>query len=114
MLEADLAWFGVSPILGERPAMPRLDTTGRLLGAMYVLEGSALGGLVIARHLERVLALNPGQGNAYFRGFGERTGAIWIEFCEVLQRSVAEEETETAALAAREMFLVFEAWMLRA
>ena len=45
-----------------------------LLGAMYVMEGSTLGGQLIARHVELVLGLTAGQGNAHFRGHNERTG----------------------------------------
>src|SRR5579875_2795412 len=48
------------------------ETHGRgfeaaFLGAMYVMEGSTLGGRFIARHVEAVLGLEPGQGDAYFQ-----------------------------------------------
>ena len=48
-------------------------------GALYVLEGSTLGGRFIARHVEEVLGLHPGQGDLYFRGHGDQTGALWRE-----------------------------------
>jgi heme oxygenase len=108
MLDADLAWHGVAPIEHEGLTMPGLGTTATLLGAMYVMEGSALGGRVIARHLESTLLLNPRQGNAYFRGFEERTGPLWREFCEVFERTVPESESEIAIAGAREMFRAFE------
>jgi heme oxygenase len=112
MVEADLAWHGVTPDSSQQLAMPSLNTKARLLGAMYVMEGSALGGQIIARHLERMLNLEPGHGNAYFRGFGERTGVMWREFCGVLERNIAEDECEDAISGARDMFAVFELWML--
>ncbi len=53
-LQADLlalGWTRVAP----SPAPAVLDSRGRALGLLYVMEGSALGGQVIARHLARTL-----------------------------------------------------------
>lgn len=53
-LEADLVamgWTREAP----SPAPAGLDSRGRALGLLYVLEGSALGRQVIARHLARTL-----------------------------------------------------------
>jgi heme oxygenase len=61
-----------------------------------------------------VLKLTPGCGNAYFRGFEERTGALWLEFSKVLERTVDDRDSEEAIASAKEMFAVFEAWMLQA
>ena len=55
------------------------------LGALYVVEGSTLGGQVIARHVRR--ALGPalaGGGLRYFTAYGARTGAMWRAFCDEL------------------------------
>ena len=41
------------------------------LGAFYVLEGSTLGGRMIARHIQPMLGLEDGQGDAYFRVHGD-------------------------------------------
>ncbi len=49
------------------------------LGAMYVMEGSTLGGRFLARHVESVLGIEPGRGDAYFQGHGEATGSLWRE-----------------------------------
>lgn len=59
----DLAALGAPPVTREAnrassPALaPALDSEARALGATYVLEGSSLGGLVLARSLDRRLAL---------------------------------------------------------
>ena len=73
------------------------------LGAMYVMEGSTLGGQYIARHVEERLGLQPGEGDAYFRGYGERTGAMGNGFRGVLA-AVPEEHTELVISAAKTMF----------
>jgi heme oxygenase (biliverdin-IX-beta and delta-forming) len=111
LLERDLAWFGVAPIDEARPAMPETQDAASLLGAMYVMEGSTLGGRLIARHVERVLGLSAGVGNAYFCGHNQQTGTLWKEFCDVLQASVPDRETDTVIAAAKTMFRVFGSWM---
>jgi heme oxygenase len=113
MLERDLAWFGSTVDGEQRPTLPEMNTQARRLGVMYVMEGSTLGGQLIARHVERVLGLSEGQGNAYFRGHGARTGTMWKEFCEVLQTRVPDSEAEAVMGAAKEMFAVFGSWMGR-
>ena len=56
------------------------DPRSIFLGRMYVMEGSTLGGQYIARHVEETLGLSSGEGNSYFRGYGEATGERWREF----------------------------------
>ncbi len=91
--------------------LPVFRGRAELMGAMYVMEGSRLGGQLIARHVERVLSLGPGEGTSYFRGFGERTGVMWKEFMERLREDVADEETDAVIAGAKTMFGVFGAWM---
>lgn len=55
------------------------------IGCAYVLEGSSLGGQVIARHLQHKFGLSAGKGASYFSGYGEATGARWKEFCAALE-----------------------------
>jgi heme oxygenase len=109
LLASDLAHFGSSlpathfpaqqvPALGESPAA--------FLGAMYVIEGSTLGGQHIARHIEPLLNLSADGGTAYFRGYGEHTGEQWREFKAALA-AVPDEQGETLILAAKGMFTVF-------
>ena len=76
------------------------------LGAMYVMEGSTLGGQYIARHVEETLGLTTCEGDAYFRGYGEQTGAMWMEFKKRLG-SVHQSEAEHVIEAAKAMFGVF-------
>jgi heme oxygenase len=111
MLERDLGWFGIAVHAEQRPTLPEMNTQAHRLGVMYVMEGSTLGGQLIARHVERVLGLSEGHGSAYFRGHGTRTGTMWKEFCEVLQVRVPDSEAEAVIAAAKEMFTVFGSWM---
>lgn len=76
------------------------------LGRMYVMEGSTLGGQLLARHVEAQLGLTPGEGNSYFRGYGEHTGERWREFRAILQ-ALPDSETDTVIASAKNMFQLF-------
>ncbi|MBA2680079.1 MAG: biliverdin-producing heme oxygenase [Ktedonobacteraceae bacterium] len=111
LLELDLAWFGVAEQDDRRPMLPEMNALPRLLGTMYVMEGSTLGGQLIARHLETTLHLRDGKGNAYFRGHGIQTGPMWKEFCEMLKQRVSDDQTDTVVASAKAMFTTFGEWM---
>ena len=110
LLALDLAWFGVLAPLG-RSALPSLRDLPSLLGAMYVIEGSSLGGQIIARHVETALFLTPGQGDSFFRGHGSQTGPLWKEFCEMLKTQVPDDQTDTVIASAKRMFATVRFWM---
>jgi heme oxygenase len=83
-----------------------LQALPQALGSMYVIEGSALGGQVIAPKLQRELGLVPGAGASYFHGFGRDTGGMWRDFRDMLGREVDASETtvQQACAAARGTF----------
>ncbi|NML15646.1 biliverdin-producing heme oxygenase [Azohydromonas caseinilytica] len=88
-LRRDLGTLGLAasadaPDAACAPALPDLPA---VFGSMYVLEGSALGGQLIARALRERWALGPDNGAAYFNGWGARTGALWADF----RRRLAQE-----------------------
>ena len=111
LLKRDLRYFGVAVEELKRPLLPELTDTPTILGAMYVMEGSTLGGQLIARHVEQVLGLTDGRGSEFFRGHRDRTGPMWKEFCEVLRTQVPEDESDTVIRAAKSMFAAFGTWM---
>jgi len=105
-LDRDLAWFGV-PEIRARAVLPAMGDLPALLGAMYVMEGSTLGGQIIARHVAEALHLTQGRGDAFFRGHGSQTGPYWKEFCEVLKTNVPDDQTDTVIASAKAMFATF-------
>lgn len=106
LLVSDLAALGRTTPPPVFPADDAFLTPAGFLGAMYVVEGSTLGGQHIARHVEPLLGLNPEHGTAYFRGYGEETGARWREFKEVMA-AVPDELTDEVIAAAKRMFNIF-------
>lgn len=121
LLSADLTALGTPGAAGEesfssaawalRFPDAQLDPAAfeaAFLGAMYVLEGSTLGGQYIARHVEEALGFTPGVGDAYFRGYGEQTGSMWQAFKRLLAE-IPEEHTDQVIAAAKGMFAHFGA-----
>lgn len=96
----DLAALGV--MQRDAPPMLHIPLGGesQALGSLYVIEGSALGGQVIARRLHEHLGLDASSGASYFTGWGERTGALWREFMELLARHDEAGADHAAACAA--------------
>lgn len=113
LIKLDLAWFGVFEKDDRRPMLPEMNNLPSLLGTMYVMEGSTLGGQLIARHVEVALHLSEGQGCSYFRGHGGQTGPLWKEFCEMLKLRIPDEQTDAVVISAKAMFSTFGTWMQR-
>jgi heme oxygenase len=83
LLAADLSALGVSAgRLDALPSCPLVELRDGIegLGSLYVLEGSTLGGKVIARNVARRLGDAGGESSSYFRGYGDNTSRMWRSF----------------------------------
>jgi heme oxygenase len=116
LLLADLQTIGFDPNAAAilplwRPSI-RLVSKGSLLGALYVLEGSTLGGVQIARALKNGVGNGLGKALLFFVGRGEFQGAMWRKLVEELE-SLREDDEEAmrAEDAAVTTFKAFEHWM---
>ncbi|MBG8552706.1 biliverdin-producing heme oxygenase [Hymenobacter guriensis] len=89
------------------PELPPLHTRAQLLGAMYVLEGSTLGGQVITRQLAK--AGIPLQ--RYFNGYGELTGPRWKTFCRLLTEESSHLSHAEISQSAVRTFQLLYAWI---
>lgn len=111
-LDHDLETLGVAAPARVATDLPDMATTPPLLGSMYVLEGSRLGGQYLVRSLEERLGLTPQHGLSFFYGFGPNTGSQWKAFCRVMEAEVSEATSAEAVAAARATFSAFHHWML--
>jgi len=101
-IESDLRFLGSEPqdllhiaLCGK---LPPLKGVGSALGSLYVIEGSSLGGRILARHFGGHLGLRPDAGCRFFSGYGDRTGRMWSAFGELMAgRPSAEDEEMLAA-----------------
>jgi heme oxygenase (biliverdin-IX-beta and delta-forming) len=91
--------------------LPAMDTIGRVFGSMYVMEGSTLGGRFIAPHVATLFGLQSGCGNAYFEGYGRRTGSMWNAFRETASANVPPGQHDAAVAAAIATFDGLHDWL---
>ena len=90
--------------------LPRISSKEEAFGALYVLEGSTLGGRVISRLLAAVSSANLNNNHLhFFNGYGEQTGSRWKYFKEVLNQQPNDEELVNSA---RETFILFKNWLI--
>lgn len=82
-LEADAEVLGI-----EKPELfadlPDVSTLPKAFGSLYVVEGSTLGGAVIARHLNQHLGLTPENGGSFYASYGAEIGPMWKRFGEAI------------------------------
>ncbi|WP_141731044.1 biliverdin-producing heme oxygenase [Oligoflexus tunisiensis] len=112
-LLADLSHLQVP--LAARPCAPQPDwihDDAAALGTFYVMEGSTLGGQVIARHVARCLGLSRDQGLAFFSSYGEAVGTRWKETRAALVQFAEQTGEEDAMIeAARRTFEALSTWL---
>lgn len=100
LFAADLAALGAAPLATHPDDLPRPAGTDEALGALYVLEGSTLGGVFIDRHLATLPALAGLDPLAAFSPYGERTGARWAAFRRATRDHVAHGGDADAVVSA--------------
>lgn len=112
----------IAAISGEPAVTPALCTdipditnTAQALGAMYVLEGSTLGGQVICQILQRNLHVAElPQALSFFNGYGSDTQSYWDTFVHYLQGYHGTEAQQEQLLeAAAATFDKFRTWALQ-
>ena len=90
-------------------ALPPIDNVARALGALYVLEGSTLGGRIICRLLKtnQQVTITDAQLH-FFSGYGAETGRRWQVCLEALDH---QEDLDTMIASANATFLFFQKWI---
>jgi heme oxygenase len=92
--------------------LPVIDNVARAFGALYVLEGSTLGGRVICRLLKnnQRVTITDAQLH-FFSGYGVATGPKWQVFLEALHR---QKDLDTLIASANATFRLFQKWIKHA
>ncbi|NGM62224.1 biliverdin-producing heme oxygenase [Sphingobacterium sp. SGG-5] len=95
---------GTTDTLPEAVA-PQVNNALEALSALYVLEGSIMGGPYIVQMLNKYGIT---QGTSFFSGYGEDTGKMWGVFTAVLNKYGEDPATHERAVAvANETFSRF-------
>ncbi|MBE8712784.1 biliverdin-producing heme oxygenase [Sphingobacterium hungaricum] len=104
-LAVDIHSLGSELGKSEQPLTPKIENTLDALSALYVLEGSIMGGPIIVQMLQKN---GISKGFSFFSGYGAETGTRWNAFIEVLNRYGADPATNSQAIAiANETFEKF-------
>jgi len=96
-IKSDIEALGESVETLPHAVAPGIVNTISALGALYVLEGSIMGGRIIVQMLEKGGIT---EGISFFSGYGEATGLMWQRFVEVLNCYAPTEDDEAQAIAA--------------
>lgn len=98
-----------APTIGPCEDLPVIDSADRALGALYVLEGSTLGGRIIAGMINQRLGTATSLG--FFNSYGAETENMWQSFKDFLDKPRSAEQQTTILDAAKETFITFKNWI---
>ena len=110
LLERDLSDLGVdTSTLPQCDELPALESFEEACGALYVSEGSTLGGQHILRMARQ--AELPESATRYFQSYGPRVGEMWKDLGGAFN-SYAEGGERSPRLidGARKTFRAFQHW----
>ncbi|GAB2701984.1 biliverdin-producing heme oxygenase [Mucilaginibacter koreensis] len=92
--------------------LPLLQNYLQAFGALYVIEGSTLGGQIISKMIAKQLQLPEGNGLSFFNGYGETSGEMWDRFKTALNAQAQHPADEAEVIsAANETFVKFKQWI---
>jgi heme oxygenase len=89
----DLAALGVQETPPLCDMLPVINSKAAAFGALYVMEGSTLGGRMISKMLKKHPAISLTDNHLhFFNGYGEDTGPMWTSFKDALNRQTEKEQ----------------------
>lgn len=113
-IESDLLSLGfTSTALVTAPVcrrLPSVTSFPELMGSWYVVEGSTLGGQLLARNAEQVLGLRDLRGYRFYHGYGSETGAEWQRFRGLLSAQEKVADNDAVVESARSTFACLGDW----
>lgn len=118
LLVADLRDLGTEEaVLSRVPVcdrLPELRSAAHLLGALYVIDGSKLGGRVLYRRLDYLLGTSGRTGRRFFGSDAGTSRERLSECCAALETFAAVGgDVPTVITAARDTFSAIADWLDR-
>ncbi|MEM8527161.1 MAG: biliverdin-producing heme oxygenase [Bacteroidota bacterium] len=99
-LEQDLKHLHLPPKTFFPPASLNFNQIPQLIGALYVVEGSMLGGRMIAKLLQRQAEFTDCKAFHFYEGKGAATKNRWKVFATLAEKYITTSEEQTAAKTA--------------
>jgi heme oxygenase len=103
---------GTVPAIAKDDELPKIDNYLKAFGALYVVEGSTLGGQIISKIVQQHLNIANNSGLSFFNSYGEETEQMWERFKDVLNQVAATPADEAVIIdAANDTFVRFKNWL---
>lgn len=115
LMEHDLKALGLSEIeIKNIPIFTFMPmTNAAAMGAMYVIEGSTLGGAIIYKHIHKSLNLTTENGAGYFQPYGQSSGSFWKSFLANMTDFATDNKEAEVIDGATETFKNIHDWFIR-
>ena len=107
-LADDLSLLGEKlPVLYAKSALPKINNHCQAFGALYVIEGSTLGGRVICKMLSEQMDMTGFSEMLFFNGYGDQTASMWQIFKQSMDQPVYKLKHEIVIESANHTFIKF-------
>ena len=112
-LQHDLQHYNISlETLDFCTNLPDINNQSQAFGALYVLEGSTLGGRFISKKINETIGATPDAGAKFYNGYGSETGAYWKTFCGHLSSYAQDQSYHFDIIeTANSTFLKLNSWL---
>lgn len=113
LLKSDIqALGGVPSSTSSLKEVPATDSAAQIVGLLYVLEGSTLGGQILKKRLKENLNLADDEMQ-FFSGYGPHTGSMWMKFKEKAEELVDVQAHDEVVASAQNTFECYKNWIAR-
>ncbi|MGN6177678.1 MAG: biliverdin-producing heme oxygenase [Mucilaginibacter sp.] len=111
LLEQDiLSCGGEFPVKASKSDIPEIVNYSQAMGALYVIEGSSLGGQIISKMIAKQLDFADNKHLKYFIGYGGQTEMMWLRFKKSIN-DISDEMASELINTANLTFLKFKDWI---
>lgn len=92
--------------------LPEIANEIQAFGALYVIEGSTLGGQIISKMISKKLDMDSDEGLSFFNSYGNDTMPMWAKFKNTLALKASNPAAaDELVKSANDTFLKFRHWM---
>lgn len=111
-LAQDITTLGGFPQeVASGTSLPNILNSMQAMAALYVIEGSILGGKFISKMIAQQLNITDNAGLSFFNSYGDNTDAMWNIFKTVLNNQGTSPQGNMMVVeAANDTFAKFKAW----
>jgi len=87
----------------------RIENQAHLIGALYVIQGSMLGSLLIAKNIPKCESIKKITFHNFFDQYKHKNRVnLWKEFCEIVnKKTFTEVQKKSAGYKAQQVFKIF-------